>query len=239
MFRSVEPGPRLAIVTLSRARALHLVVALVATVALILQTVLVITGSSVLAETAIPPLGTRLWRLVSYFTIQSNFLVAVTAWQLWRDPLREGRWWRSVRLAALVGITLTGLVHFFLLRPLLHLEGLNYVADKLLHMVVPVLAVLTWALVGPRPRTTWRTAVEVLAWPVAWLGYVFVVGAATSWYPYPFLDPTQGGVGAVVVACIGITVLVVVIAAAFVALDRRLRPAPDSDPALSAASRAR
>ena len=49
-----------------------------------------------------------------------------------------------------------GVVHFFLLRPLLDLDGADYVADKLLHMVVPVLAFVGWALFGPRPRIDWR-----------------------------------------------------------------------------------
>lgn len=212
--------------TTSRARSAHLVVALVTTLALVLQTVLVATGASVLAETAVPPLATRLGRLVSYFTIQSNLLVAVTAWQLWRDPLRDGRWWRPVRLAALVGITVTGLVHFVLLRPLLHLEGLNYVADKMLHLVVPVLAIAVWAAVGPRPRSSWRSAPVVLVWPLVWLAYTLVVGGLSGWYPYPFLDPSGSGWGAVVLACVGITVLVVAVGAAYVALDRRLRAAP-------------
>ncbi|MGG5257307.1 Pr6Pr family membrane protein [Phycicoccus avicenniae] len=213
--------------TASRARMLHLVVALVATAALVLQTVLVLQGGRVLDETSVPPLGIRLGRLVSYFTIQSNVLVAVTAWQLWRDPARDGRWWRPVRLAALVGITVTGLVHFVLLRPLLDLEGADWLADKLLHMAVPVLAVLAWFLVGPRPRTTWRTAGEALAWPVVWLVWTLVVGALSGWYPYPFLDHREdGGAAGVVVACVGITVLFLGLFAGVVALDRRLRPAP-------------
>ena len=68
----------------SRARAVHSVTAAVAIAALVLQTVLVVTGDSVLADTEVPPLLTRLGRLVSYFTIQSNLLVAVTAVQLAR-----------------------------------------------------------------------------------------------------------------------------------------------------------
>ena len=224
---SADPGrPTLARVTVPRARQLHLLVAVVTTAALVLQTVLVVTGASVLAETEVPPLGTRLVRLVSYFTIQSNLLVAVTAWQLWRDPERDGRWWRPVRLAALVGITVTGLVHFVLLRPLLDLEGANRLADTMLHLAVPVLALLVWVLVGPRPRTMARTAVEALAWPLAWLASTLGVGAATGWYPYPFLDPAEGGAGAVAVACVGITVLVALLLAGAVALDRRLRPVP-------------
>ena len=58
---------------------------------------------------------------------------------------------RAVRLAGTVGITVTGIVHFLLLRPLLDLEGADFVADKLLHMVVPVLAIVGWALFGPTP----------------------------------------------------------------------------------------
>lgn len=212
--------------TASRARVLHLVVALVATAALVLQTVLVVSGASVLAETEVPPLATRLVRLVSYFTIQSNFLVAVTAWQLRRDPARDGRWWRVVRAATLVGITVTGLVHFVLLRPLLDLEGANWAADKLLHMVVPVLALGAWLLAGPRPRVTWRCVLELMAWPLAWLVLTLAVGAATRWYPYPFLDSATDGVGAVVVACVAITVLFLAVAAGVRALDRRLGPAP-------------
>jgi uncharacterized membrane protein SirB2 len=213
-------------VTAARARTVHLVTAVVAVAALVLQTVLVVQGSSVLDETEVPPLLTRLGRLVSYFTIQSNLLVAVTAVQLARDPQRDGRWWRAVRVGAVVGITVTGLVHFVLLRPLLHLDGADWVADKLLHMVVPVLAVLGWLVAGPRPRAPWRDAVLALAWPVAWLVWTLAVGAATGWYPYPFLDVGVEGAAAVAATCVGVTVLFLGLVAGLSALDRRMPPAP-------------
>lgn len=209
-----------------RARVVHTVTAVVAVAALVLQTVLVVTGDSVLAETEVPPLLTRLGRLVSYFTIQSNLLVAVTALQLARDPLRDGRWWRPVRAAALVGITVTGLVHFVLLRPLLDLQGASWVADKMLHMVVPVLAVAGWLLAGPRPRAPWRDALLALAWPVAWLVWTLVVGAVSGWYPYPFLDVGEKGAGSVAVTCVGVTALFLALVAVLSALDRRMPPAP-------------
>ena len=212
--------------TASRARAVHLVTAVVACAALVLQTVLVVTGASVLAENEVPPLLTRLGRLASYFTIQSNLLVAVTAVQLARDPLRDGRWWRAVRVAAVVGITVTGLVHFVLLRPLLDLEGASRVADTLLHLVVPVVAVLGWLLAGPRPRAPWRDALPALLWPVAWLGWTLLVGGVTGWYPYPFLDVGAEGAAAVAVTCSAVTVLFLVVLAVVSALDRRMPPAP-------------
>ncbi len=212
--------------TASRARLLHSLIAVLAVAALVLQTVLVVTGASVLAETEVPPLLTRLVRLVSYFTIQSNLLVAVASVALARDPFLDGRWWRPVRVAGIVGITVTGLVHFFLLRPLLHLEGANRLADTMLHLVVPVLALLAWILAGPRPRATWRDAGVALAWPVLWLAYTLTVAAVTGWNPYPFLDVGEAGAAAVAVACVGVTVLFLLLLSGVVALDRRLRSVP-------------
>lgn len=217
--------------TSSRARAAHTVVAVTAVSALALQTAPVVSGASVLAETEVPPLATRLGRLVSYFTIQSNLLVAVTAVQLARDPARGGALWRVVRVAAVVGITVTGLVHFLLLRPLLDLEGANWAADKMLHMVVPVLAIAAWLVAGPRPRAPWRTALTALVWPVAWLAWTLAVGAGTSWYPYPFLNVGTEGAPAVAATCAAVTVLFVALACALSALDRRMPSAPVRDPA--------
>src|SRR5688500_18537561 len=195
--------------TPERARRVHVVVALVAWAALLLQFVLVLQGGKVLDEVDPPGLGARLYRFFAYFTIQSNILVAVVSTVLARDPSLDRPAWRVVRVAALVGITVTGLVHFVLLRPLLDLTGADWVCDKLLHMVVPVLAVAAWAWAGPRPRVSRREAVYALVWPLLWLAWTLVVGQFDGWVPYPFLDPDEDGWGAVVVVSIGITVLFV------------------------------
>ena len=212
--------------TLRSARLWHGLTAGVAIAALVLQLVLVLQGGRVLDETEPVPLGSRLWHLVSYFTIQSNLLVAVAVVLLARDPLRDGAGFRSLRLAGTIGITVTGLVHFTLLRPLLDLHGADYIADKLLHMAVPLLAVVGWALFGPRPRVDRTAATWSVAWPLAYLGYVLVVGAASGWYPYPFLDVDEKGWGRVLAASVGITVLFLLLVALATALDRRARPQP-------------
>jgi hypothetical protein len=212
---------------MQRARAWHAVTALVAIGALTLQLVLVLQGGRVLDETQQVDLGTRLARFIAYFTIQSNILVAITATQLARDPARDGDGWRALRVAGLVGITVTGLVHFFLLRPLLDLDGADYVADKLLHMAVPVLAFAGWALFGPRPRLARRDNLRAICWPVAWLVVTLVVGGLSGWYPYPFLDHREPeGVDGVVVTSIGITVLFLVLFRLARLVDGRARPKP-------------
>ena len=142
--------------TPERARRVHLVVTVVAWFAVVFQLALVLQGGTVLDEVDPPSMGERIYRFFAYFTIDRNLLVAISSTVLARDAAAHQQWWRIVRLAGLVGIAVTGLVHFVLLRPLLHLEGADWVADKLLHMVVPALALAAWAWAGPRPRITGR-----------------------------------------------------------------------------------
>ncbi len=215
--------------TETSARRWHLLTAVVAIVALALQLALVIRGGQVLDEVEPPVIGLRLARFIAYFTIQSNVLVAVVATTLAIDPLRDGPRWRVVRLAAITGITVTGLVHFVLLRPLLHLDGADWAADKLLHMVVPVLAVAGWAVFGPRPRVTRSVAGWVLVWPIAWLLVTLLVGGLTGWYPYPFLDHREDGAAAVAVTSVGVTVLFLALLALASYVDRRLPGLSEAD----------
>src|SRR6476661_2902899 len=70
-----------------------------------------------------PPVSVRAWRFFSYFTTQAALLVVVTSFTLARRVGRDGRGWRVARLDALSGITITGLVHWFLLHPLDDFHG--------------------------------------------------------------------------------------------------------------------
>lgn len=206
----------------ARARGWHALTAATAAGALLLQLALVFAGESVLAETGGPTLGVRLARYIAYFTIQSNLLVLVSVAVLARDPFADGPRWRALRLAGVMGITVTGLVHFVLLRPLLELDGLSLVADRLLHLAVPGLAVVGWLVFGPRGRIDRRALVAAFLWPVAWLAVTLAVEAVTGWYPYPFLDVASSGWAGVALSCAGIAVLVVVCLAALNTLDRWL-----------------
>jgi hypothetical protein len=185
--------------------------ALVAAFALVAQLVLVVDGASVLVAEERPNLPVRLLHFVSYFTVLSNVLVLATTLTLARRPDRDGPVWRVLRLSAVTGIVVTGLVHWFLLRPLLNLTGWSAATDRLLHLVVPALALVGWLVFGPRPRVRLRVVVASLIYPVAWLAYTLLEGAVTGWYPYPFLDVGQRGGAEVAVACLAVTALVLVV----------------------------
>ncbi len=189
---------------------------------MLFQLTLVINGSATLLPEEDPSLAVRLARFVSYFTILSNILVAATTWPLVRDPSYDGKVWRVLRLDAVVGIVVTGVVHWFLLRPLLDLEGADWLADKLLHLVVPVLALAGWLLLGPRRRATWGDLLPALVLPVLWLAFTLVRGGITGWYPYPFLDVGELGYAPVLLSCGGVAALLAGLAAAAISLDPRL-----------------
>lgn len=142
------------------------------------------------------------------------------------NPLADGRLWRVVRLDALLGILITGLVYAIVLAPQVHLTGAALAATIGFHYVSPWATVPAWLLFGPRPRVTWGTVFAAFAWPLLWLLYIFVQGAFTHWYPYPFLDAGKLGLGDAVRNAL----LVVVLAAAFAALmkllDRKLPVTP-------------
>jgi hypothetical protein len=205
------------------ARRVHLVVASVASVALVLQFWLVWQGHAVLDDANPPARGERVIRFFGYFTVLSNLLVAGTSWAvaLSMSPL-ESRLRRVLYADALVGITVTGIVHWVLLRPLLSLEGADWWADKLLHVVVPVLAVVAWLVVGPRGRIRMHEVGWAVIPPVLWLAYTLLRGAATGFFPYPFLDAGVHGYPAVLATCAGVAALFVALAWAAAQIDRRL-----------------
>jgi hypothetical protein len=204
------------------ARALHGTVAVVALVALVWQLVLIVNGQAVLNEASGPDLAVRLARFVSYFTVLSNLLVLACSLVLARNPRHDGVRWRVVWMATMVGIAVTAVVHWFFLRPLLNLTGGSYVVDKLLHVVVPVLAVLAWAAAGPRGQAAGRQVRGALLWPLLWGAFTLARGTITGWWPYPFMDVDAHGWGRVLANLAGVAVLFGAVGLVFVAADRWL-----------------
>lgn len=207
---------------MTRARLFHAATFAVAAAALVLQLVLVVQGHRVLDETTRPDGVTRVVRYCSYLTIWSNALVAWTAFTLMLGADRDTRVWRALRLDAVVICFGGGVVHFFFLRPLLDLHGADLLADKLLHVAVPLFAVVGWVLFGPRGRATRGDLGPFLVVPVFWLAYTLLRGAFVDWYPYPFIDVTEHGYAVVLLNCVGVAAFLIGLAFLAIGVDRRL-----------------
>ncbi|KAF1723256.1 Pr6Pr family membrane protein [Pseudoxanthomonas japonensis] len=208
-------------------RVWNLVLALVVSATVVAQLVLLVSGGQDVNTTtaAAPvPLAMKLLRFFSYFTVQSNLLVLAAAISLVIRPDRDGPVWRVLRLDALLGIAVTGVVFATLLSGLVHPSGIGIWINAGFHQFSPVWTLLGWLLLGPRPRIDGRTIRWAFVWPVAWLAYTMVHGAMTGWYPYPFLNADTLGYGQVSITVAVILVAALATAFAFLAVDRRLPP---------------
>jgi len=144
---------------------------------------------------------------LSFFTIQSNvFGMVVLAWLGLRHPPPAHRI-DQVRGAAVVYLTITGVVYALLLSddPAAVETTLPWV-NTVLHQVAPVLIVVDWLVDPPSARIAGREAAWWFAYPIVWIAYTMVRGAIVDWYPYPFLDPRREGWASVVTTSVAITV---------------------------------
>ena len=132
----------------------------------------------------------------SFFTILTNVLVAVGITCYLCIPTSTwGRFFAraTVQSGLAAYIATVGVVYSLLLRQIWNPEGLQKIADALLHDVVPVLYVLYWIVFVSRNPLPWKSVLFWLWYPLAYLSYTLVRGAFYNWYPYPFVD--VGSVG--------------------------------------------
>ena len=171
-------------------------------------------------------------RFFAYFTIQSNLIgVAAVVWAAARVGARRSRALELVRGAAAVYLTITFFVVIFLLSGIdvgLQLPWVDFV----LHKLFPVVVVADWLLDPPQMRLGARDALLWLAYPIVWIVVTLLRGAGDGWYPYPFLNPANGGYGQVAITLVAITVGFLVVAAVILAAgNARRTTGPEAVPA--------
>jgi hypothetical protein len=173
--------------------------------------------------------------MLSFFTIWSNILVTVVAYLLIRSPRHSGGVFQVFRLGSLVMITITGVIYALALAPLWHPTCWQKVADQTLHYAVPVLAVVGYLLLGPRPRFSWDALWRSVLIPLAWVVYTLIrsplisytqSGDTRHWYPYHFINVDDLAYGRVLVNMLGIFALLLAVGWVYLFLDRRLPAAP-------------
>ncbi len=200
-------------------RLWHGAIALIAAAALVTQLVLVIDKDASVTN------------FFSYFTVQSNILVMIAAALIALKPDRGGTAFGILRMAGLVGITITGIIFSTVLAGTVEFEGIAWWTDKAFHYLVPAMAVTGFVFMKPRTRLD-KSSLWFLAWAIAWLAYTLIRAEVSNprypvtndtfaAVPYDFIDLDQHGGAAVAIACAGVMVLALAIAAFYIRLSRR------------------
>ena len=166
-------------------------------------------------------------RFFSFFTILTNMIVALALTWAWLHKNANGdtdttRFFArpNVTTGIAASVALVGIAYNLLLRHLWQPQGLQWVADELLHDVMPVVFVLYWWFFVAKGRYGWHNVLSWLIYPTLYFVYALGQGGLSGWYPYPFLDVAQLGYARVLVNAAGVLSGFVIIAFVLVILDR-------------------
>jgi len=159
----------------------------------------------------------------SYFTVLSNTLVAtVLTCELTSRESAARRWflqpWVSSGIA--VSIAVVGLAYNVLLRHLWHPEGWQWLADELLHDVMPLLFLAWWWLCVPKGTLRLRHIALWVIYPLVYFAYALLRGHLLAVYAYPFIDVDKLGYPQVFLNAGGLLAGFVLISLLVIALDR-------------------
>lgn len=153
----------------------------------------------------------------TFFTVLTNILVALSATLLLLIP--DSIFSRPSVQTAIAGyIFIVSLIYNTILRFLWNPHGLHRVVDELLHLVIPILFILYWAVYSTRTKIAWTAIFQWQLFPLLYIVWVFARAHFSGFYPYPFLDIGTLGLQQVLVNCLGITVLFVLTSLLFVAI---------------------
>ena len=132
--------------------------------------------------------------LFSYYTIQSNLLVAaalaLSIWGLAKDR-KESSLLLIFKSGTVLWILVTGIVYHLLLSGLWHPRGLTAFANLAVHYCTPLAMLLNWLIFERKGRFKVIFALYWLSYPFLYIIVSWLRGWLTGSYPYWFFNPTQ------------------------------------------------
>lgn len=154
----------------------------------------------------------------SYFTIDSNLIAigVLIAAALNRDRASTPRL-DLVRGGAVVYMSITGIVFTLLLSNTDVDTAIPWV-NSVVHELMPLVMLADWLITPPAARLPMRQGLLWLSFPLVWIVYTIIRGAIVNLYPYPFLNPANGGYASVAVYCVAILIAMLVVSALVVVL---------------------
>lgn len=169
----------------------------------------------------------------SFFTVFTNTLVAVVltyALSMQTSRARDFFLQPWVSSGVAVSIAVVGLGYSVLLRHLWHPQGWQFLADELLHDVMPVLFLLYWWWCVPKGMLRLKHIGLWVIYPLVYFAYALMRGESLGLYQYPFIDVARLGYPQVFINAGGILMGFVLVSLVVVGLDRWLEKRSSADP---------
>lgn len=168
-------------------------------------------------------LGGAIVQLLSYFTIQTNFLLALLLTLLVLKP--RSNWGRFFAAPHVIGamaayITIVGLVYHFMLREQFHPVELFKVTSDIFHIISPVAFIVFWLFLIDKTIIKWINTVLWLVYPLIYTIYILIRGALSGYYPYNFLDVGKLGYGQVMANCGFLLIGFIILNALYILISR-------------------
>ena len=182
-----------------------------------------------------------------FFTVQTNLFVAIIQTILIISIIfkmcgkeltfTKSKIFSKLRLLTSFFITITFIIYCFVLAPCgMIFSGKTFAEmfdfrNILLHVVVPTLAFIDYALFCPKNTTDYKQIWLFLIYPAIYTILVYlrvVFGGGTfvngSKYPYFFFDPTLNsfGIKFVIVCLIAVVAIIVSLALAYIFMDKKI-----------------
>jgi hypothetical protein len=164
----------------------------------------------------------------TYFTIDSNLIAtALLLVGVWRWGPPPSPTMDLLRGAAVVYMTVTGVVFTLLLK---HVDVDTQLAwvNSVVHELMPLVVLADWFIVPPGLRLTVRKGTLWLGFPLIWIVFTLIRGAVVGKYPYPFLNPANGGYGNVAIYSVAILAFMLLVCALVVWLGNLRSPATEA-----------
>jgi len=146
-------------------------------------------------------------RFFSFFTVLTNTLVAVALSCAISHRHSAGhRFFRSPVVCAGIttSILLVGIAYSLLLRHLWSPQGWQWIADELLHDVMPLTFLGYWWFYMRKGVLRLKHVLAWMVYPTAYFGYLLFRGNIFGDYLYPFLDIGTLGLAKALVNAIGV-----------------------------------
>jgi hypothetical protein len=170
-------------------------------------------------------IGAATLRFFNYFTLLSNMVGAAaflfpaaapgsTAGRFFDQP--------AMRTAAALYLLVVGAVYHAILASRWDPQGWQLAADIVLHTLAPLAMLIDWIVLTAKRGLALTMIPRTLFFPLAYGLWALAIGAATGFYPYPFLDVTALGYANVSLNLAILLAIFAALGAAMVVIGRRL-----------------